>query len=69
MNTLEEIRQTLKTKDVLKSLSDLQAKNAELQKQIEGFNKEKAEVVKREMMGKFLQAGMEAMSVLASMCA
>ncbi|MDZ4824077.1 MAG: alanine--tRNA ligase [Flavobacteriales bacterium] len=55
LNTLEEIRQVLKTKDILKSLNDLQTKNAELQKQIEGFNKEKAQVVKKELMGKFSQ--------------
>ncbi|MFN0030720.1 MAG: alanine--tRNA ligase [Flavobacteriales bacterium] len=53
LNTLNEIRQTLKSKDILKSLSDLQAKNSELQKQIEAFNKEKAQSVKKELLGKW----------------
>ncbi len=53
LNTLHEIRQTLKSKDVLKSLSDLQAKNSELQKQIEAFNKEKAQIVKKDLLNKW----------------
>ncbi len=53
LNTLHEIRQTLKSKDILKSLSDLQAKNSELQKQIEAFNKEKAQSVKKDLLDKW----------------
>ncbi|MFM9985443.1 MAG: alanine--tRNA ligase [Flavobacteriales bacterium] len=55
LNTLEEIRQALKSKDILKSIGDLQAKNSDLQKQIETFHKEKAQVVKKELTGKWQQ--------------
>ncbi len=53
LSTLHEIRQTLKSKDILKSLSDLQARNAELQKQIDTLNKEKAQNVKKELLSKW----------------
>lgn len=52
LNTLEEVRQTLKAKDIVKSLQDLQSKNAELQKQIEKFNHEKAMQVKQVLIDK-----------------
>lgn len=47
LSTLEEVRQALKAKDIVKSIQDLQSKNAELQKQIEKFNHEKAMQVKQ----------------------
>lgn len=47
LSTLEEVRQTLKAKDIVKSIQDLQAKNAELQKQLEKFNRERAMQVKQ----------------------
>jgi alanyl-tRNA synthetase len=53
LNTLHEIRQTLKSKDIVKSLNDLQTKNSELQKQIEAFNREKAQSVKKELLSKW----------------
>lgn len=52
LNTLDEIRQTLKSKDVLKSIHDLQAKHAELQKQIEKLNHERAMQVKQSLKTK-----------------
>ncbi len=52
LNTLDEIRQTLKSKDILKSIQDLQTKNADLQKQIDKFNKEKGAGVKMELKKK-----------------
>ncbi len=52
LSTLEEVRQTLKTKDIVKSIQDLQSKNAELQKQIEKFNHEKAMQVKQVLKDK-----------------
>jgi alanyl-tRNA synthetase len=52
LNTLDEIRQALKSKDILKSIQDLQSKNAELQKQIEKFNHERAMQVKQTLKTK-----------------
>jgi len=53
MEELEKVRQLLKAKDVLKSISDLQNKNAELTKQLEKLNKEKAAQVKQQLASKF----------------
>ncbi|MBX7050570.1 MAG: alanine--tRNA ligase [Flavobacteriales bacterium] len=47
LNTLQSIRETLKSKDILKAIQDLQIRNSELAKQIEKFNKEKAAEVKK----------------------
>jgi len=55
--TLEQIRQQLKSKDVLKSIVDLQNRNNELQKQIEKFNKEKAAQVKQLLKSKIVSVG------------
>lgn len=51
LNTVEEIKQLLKTKDPVKSIQDLQAKNNDLQKQLEKFQKEKALEVKKSLAG------------------
>ena len=53
MEELEKVRQLLKAKDVLKSIADLQNKNAELTKQLEKLNKEKAAQVKQQLASKF----------------
>ena len=55
LEQLEQVRQLLKTKDVLRSIADLQSKNAELAKQIEKLNKAKAAQLKKELGGKFEQ--------------
>jgi len=47
LNTVEEIKQLLKSKDPLKSILDLQNKNNELQKHLEKFQKEKAIEIKK----------------------
>jgi len=52
LDALASVRELLKAKDVLKSVHDLQQKNAELQKQIEKFNREKASVIKKELREK-----------------
>lgn len=52
LGKLQEVRETLKSKDIIKSIHELQAKNSELQKQIEKFNKEKATEVKKELKQK-----------------
>ncbi len=52
LHSIEEVRSILKTKDVVKSIQDLQNKNAELQKQIDKFNKEKAVQVKKTILTK-----------------
>ena len=52
LNLLDEVRQTLKSKDILKSIQDLQLKNAELQKQIDKFTKEKSAGIKDELKEK-----------------
>ena len=57
LELLDQIRQTLKAKDVMKSITDLQARNSELQKQIEKFNKEKAAQVKQELKSKITHVG------------
>jgi alanyl-tRNA synthetase len=57
LELLDQIRQTLKAKDVMKSIADLQARNSELQKQIEKFNKEKAALVKQELKSKITLVG------------
>ncbi|MFM9004983.1 MAG: DHHA1 domain-containing protein, partial [Flavobacteriales bacterium] len=57
LETLEQVRQQLKTKDVLKSIVDLQARNNDLQKQIEKFNKEKAAQVKQQLKAKITLVG------------
>jgi len=54
LNTLQEVREALKSRDVVKSLHDLQAKNSELQKQIDKFNKEKAQEIKEKLKGQFV---------------
>ncbi len=53
LNILQEIRKTLSTKDVVKSLNDLQTKNSDLQKQIDTFHKEKAQSMKHELSAKW----------------
>lgn len=53
LDTLQSIRETLKSKDVLKSLAELQLRAAELQKQVEKLNKEKAAGVKQDLLLKF----------------
>lgn len=55
LDMLQQVREILKTKDVLKSLADLQSKNADLQKQIDKLNAEKASVMKKELSSKFKQ--------------
>ena len=50
---LQNIRETLKSKDALKSLQELQNRNAELQKQIDKLNAEKATSMKKELSTKF----------------
>jgi alanyl-tRNA synthetase len=57
LELLDQIRQTLKAKDVMKSIADLQSRNAELQKQIEKFNKEKAAQVKQQLKSKITSIG------------
>jgi alanyl-tRNA synthetase len=52
LNLLDEVRQTLKSKDILKSIQDLQLKNADLQKQIDKFTKEKSAGIKDELKQK-----------------
>jgi alanyl-tRNA synthetase len=52
LNLLDEVRQTLKSKDILKSIQDLQLKNADLQKQIDKFTKEKSAGIKDELKEK-----------------
>jgi alanyl-tRNA synthetase len=52
LDALTSVRELLKSKDVLKGIHDLQQKNAELQKQIEKFNREKASVVKKHLLEK-----------------
>jgi alanyl-tRNA synthetase len=54
LGQLEEVRQLLKSKDVLKSIQDLQSKNLELTKQLEKLNKEKANRLKKELNAKFV---------------
>jgi alanyl-tRNA synthetase len=49
---LDIIRESVKSKDIVKAIADLQSKNAELQKQIEKFNREKAQVIKSELLKK-----------------
>jgi alanyl-tRNA synthetase len=50
LQSIDEIRSILKTKDVVKSIQDLQSKNTDLQKQIDKFNKEKAIQVKKTIL-------------------
>jgi alanyl-tRNA synthetase len=57
LELLEQVRQSLKAKDVMKSIADLQARNSELQKQIEKFNKEKGAQVKQQLKAKITQIG------------
>jgi alanyl-tRNA synthetase len=57
LELLDQVRQSLKAKDVMKSIADLQARNAELQKQIEKFNKEKGAQVKQQLKAKITQIG------------
>jgi alanyl-tRNA synthetase len=57
LELLEQIRQVLKAKDVMKSIADLQSRNSELQKQIEKFNKEKAAQVKQQLKSKIASIG------------
>jgi alanyl-tRNA synthetase len=52
LDALASVRELLKSKDVLKSVQDLQQKNAELQKQIEKFNREKASAIKKQLREK-----------------
>lgn len=52
LDALASVRELLKTKDVLKTVLDLQHKNAELQKQIDKFNREKASAVKKQLREK-----------------
>lgn len=52
VQTLEEIKQTLKTKDVLKSIRQLQEEQQNLQKQIEQLLAEKAQSIKKELITK-----------------
>ncbi|MES2836512.1 MAG: alanine--tRNA ligase [Bacteroidota bacterium] len=50
---IDEVKETLKNpKDVLKSISALQEQNAELQKQVDGFLKEKAKTIKQDLKQK-----------------
>jgi alanyl-tRNA synthetase len=55
MSQLESLRQLLKSKDILKSVSDLQQKNNDLARQVEKLNKEKAQNVKKELASKFTE--------------
>jgi alanyl-tRNA synthetase len=55
MSQLESLRQLLKSKDILKSVSDLQQKNNDLARQVEKLNKEKANNVKKELASKFTE--------------
>ncbi len=53
---IHEVKTLLKNpKDVIKSVSGLLDENNRLQKQIEGFYKEKASVIKKEILGKIEQ--------------
>jgi alanyl-tRNA synthetase len=49
LDQLAAIRETVKSKDILKAIGDLQSKNAELQKQLDKINKEKAGQLKSEI--------------------
>jgi len=50
---IDEVKETLKNpKDVLKSIAALQEQNAELQKQVEGFLREKAKTIKHDLKQK-----------------
>jgi alanyl-tRNA synthetase len=57
LETLDQVRQVLKAKDVLKSIADLQARNADWQKQIEKLNKEKGAQVKQQLKSKITLVG------------
>jgi len=57
LELLDQVRQALKAKDVMKSIADLQARNSDLQKQIDKFNKEKAAQVKQYLKTKITQMG------------
>ncbi|MCC6600386.1 MAG: alanine--tRNA ligase [Crocinitomicaceae bacterium] len=50
---LAAIQEALKSRDILKSIRELQVKNNELQKQLDVFHKEKTLVVKKELLNKF----------------
>jgi len=50
LHLIDELKNTLKgSKDVLKSVSGLMEENSELQKQLQGFIKEKAQVIKKDL--------------------
>lgn len=49
LNTVEQLKQLLKSKDPLKSVIDLQQKNNDLQKQLEKLQKEKAQEIKKSL--------------------
>jgi alanyl-tRNA synthetase len=53
LTTLQSIRETLKSKDAMKSITELQQRLGDLQKQLEKLNKEKAAGVKKELLEKF----------------
>ncbi len=57
LRQLEEVRQLLKSKEVVKNIADLQLKNAELTKQLEKLNKDRAQQVKKELSSKFENVG------------
>lgn len=52
LQTIDEIKQVLKTKDILKSIQQLQDEQAKLQKQVEGLMHEKAKEIKKQLIGK-----------------
>jgi alanyl-tRNA synthetase len=57
LTQLQTIRENVKSKDVVKAIQDLQIKNAELQKQIDKFNREKAQGIKAELLKKMRTVG------------
>ena len=57
LETLSQVRQALKSKDAVKSIVDLQARTADLQKQIDKFNKEKGARVKQQLKAKIVLIG------------
>jgi alanyl-tRNA synthetase len=57
VQTIEELKQVLKTKDVLKSIRQLQEEQQNLQKQIEQLLAEKAQSIKKELITKIESQG------------
>ena len=55
LQTIEELKQTLRSKDILKSIVQMQEEQTKLQKQIDGLMLEKAKEIKKQLIGKIEQ--------------